>query len=510
MATHMGLKALVAVLVIAFAGAPQQAVREALDLLRQAIEKLQPLVVDQPQVGIIDVPVGADLQAAISSAPDGATLRLAAGTWTGNFVASKRLIVTGAAVIGNGRVTPSDLSAMPRLVGVSNGAAMSVTASNVTFNGIAFIGNPNGSTSDIVNCGWGDARQSREDQIPRNVSFDQVLVLGDVNNGAKRGIAAQCGGQVTRSHVGSIFNASADSTGIGTWNSNQPFTIDDTHVEAGSYPILLGGADGIVPDVLPTDWLVKNSYLGRPADWKNKSRRVKNLFEVKAGRRVTLRSSILENNWNEAQPGWSIVITPAGDGVGTARASITVEDVVIEDNIVRNVQAGLNVLGTSNQEGVLGRTTRLTIRRNAFFIDRTFNGSPYGQGWFMQCSDGLRNEGMRDVSIQQNTIVMNGNQIVTCGGAPVPGFSMTGNLVQTPGLYGFFLEIDGANRAYGQRWQEFFLGGVIGGNGFIGAPSLMRTYVTGNAYFTTTEAAGLIDGAGYASGALAAYGRPRN
>lgn len=439
---------------------------------------------------IIDVPSGGNLQAALDSAPDGATVRLAAaGTYTWNFVVRRgNLTVTTSATLPDRRLTLADRPLLATLTAPS-GSVMVSSGSNLTFRGILFTGPSN----DVVDCQSGD-----------NVRFDRVIILGDGVRSAKRGLAAQCGGGIVRSHIGEIWLSGQDSSGIGSWNSALPFEVRDNYIEAGAEPILLGGARASVPGTIPTDWTIVGNTLTRPLAWKALNRGAKNLFEIKAGRRITLRDNLLENNWNQAQPGWAIVITPAEDGVGCGDPAITIEDVTLEDNVVRNTQGGINLLGLSQECGPQRRTTNLTIRRNYFQIDRLFSGAPAGQGWFMQC-----NRGPRDVVVERNTVVMNGNQIFSCGGEPVTGWRIAGNAFQTPGLYGFFLEVAGSNRPNAQRWAEFFLGGTISGNAFVGSNSTLRANLPGNFHPTVAEVAGLIDAEGFTSGALAPYGRPR-
>ena len=74
---------------------------------------------------------------------------------------------------------------------------------------------------------------------------------------------------------------------------------------------------------------------------------VKNIFELKNARNVVIEDNIFENHWKESQPGYSIVFTPRNSG-GTCTWCV-VENVRFEHNIVRNVAAGINVLGYDAQ-----------------------------------------------------------------------------------------------------------------------------------------------------------------
>ena len=73
---------------------------------------------------------------------------------------------------------------------------------------------------------------------------------------------------------------------------------------------------------------------------------VKNLFELKNARNVVVEHNVFENHWKESQPGYAIVLTPRNSNGGCAWC--VVEHVRFEYNLVRNVAAGINLLGYDN------------------------------------------------------------------------------------------------------------------------------------------------------------------
>ena len=85
---------------------------------------------------------------------------------------------------------------------------------------------------------------------------------------------------------------------------------------------------------------------GRRADVAGTVWTVKNLFELKNARNVVIEDNIFENHWKEAQPGYAIVFTPRNSNGGCAWC--VVEHVRFEHNLVRNVAAGINLLGYDN------------------------------------------------------------------------------------------------------------------------------------------------------------------
>jgi PKD repeat protein len=166
---------------------------------------------------------------------------------------------------------------------------------------------------------------------------------------------------------------------------------------------------------------------------------VKNLFELKNARNVVVEDNVFENHWKEAQPGWSIVLTPRNSG-GECTWCV-VENVRFEWNLVRNVSGGVNILGYDSGSASL-QAKNLAFRHNLFRGVTTTLG---GSAWFMQLGDEPR-----DVVIEHNTIDANGSALTyVYGGSSldpreVIGFQMIANAARH-NSYG----INGAYFSYG-------------------------------------------------------------
>lgn len=188
---------------------------------------------------------------------------------------------------------------------------------------------------------------------------------------------------------------------------------------------------------------------------------VKNLFELKNARNVLVENNILENHWKEGQPGFAIVLTPRNSN--GACTWCVVENVRFEYNLIRNIAAGINLLGRDS------RPTRLT--NNISFVHNVFAGITTSLGAnarFMQIGDGPR-----DLILEHNTIDGNGNSLVYVYGgtsadpAEVYGFQMIANAARH-GSYG----IHGAYFAYGNdTLAHWFPGVVFVVNYLAGAPA---------------------------------------
>jgi PKD repeat protein len=188
---------------------------------------------------------------------------------------------------------------------------------------------------------------------------------------------------------------------------------------------------------------------------------VKNLFELKNARNVVVENNIFENHWRQAQPGWSIVLTPRNSQ--GACTWCEVRNVRFEGNLVENVAAGINILGFDNGNPS-GQAAQITIKQNVFRLSTTFGGN----GWFAQLGDRPR-----DIKIEHNTIDSNGSAVLSVYGgtssnpAIVSGFEFISNAARH-GSYG----VNGSFFSYGLNiLNSYFPGYVWETNYLAGAPT---------------------------------------
>ena len=233
---------------------------------------------------------------------------------------------------------------------------------------------------------------------------------------------------------------------------NQFWTVTGTSFTDTGVP----GTAGNVPTSAGDRWLVKN------------------LFELKNARDVIIEYNIFENNWAHGQAGSAILFTPRNQE-GTCTWCV-VENVAFERNIVRNVAAGLNVLGWDDL-APSQQTRNIRIRQNLFHGLRQSLG---GNAWFLLMGDGPAN-----VVVDHNTIEADGTTIVYVSGGDinsprvVAGFQFTNNAVRH-GDYG----INGSNFSFGNAIiQNYFPGGSVQGNWLQGGSA--SRYPAGN-YFAGT------------------------
>jgi hypothetical protein len=202
-----------------------------------------------------------------------------------------------------------------------------------------------------------------------------------------------------------------------------------------------GGTSGSVPTSAGTLWSVKN------------------LFELKNARNVLIEENVFENHWKESQPGYAIVFTPRNSN-GACTWCI-VEHVRFERNLVRNVSAGVNLLGYDSGSPSQ-QANDIALRQNLFTGVSTRLG---GNGWFLLIGDQPR-----DVVLEHNTVEADGSTLLSVYGGTaadpreITGFQMSANAARH-GTYG----INGSYFSYGN--------GIL--NGFFPGATFTANYLAG-------------------------------
>jgi hypothetical protein len=198
---------------------------------------------------------------------------------------------------------------------------------------------------------------------------------------------------------------------------------------------------------------------------------VKNIFELKNARRVKVESNLFENNWQAAQPGYSILFTPRNQG--GACSWCVIEQVDFSHNIIRNVAGGFSIAGYDSN-AVSGQTNTIAIRDNLVYDVTTQLG---GSGWPAMIGDAPR-----DIVIDHNTFDFDGTTLLYAYGGtkaaprPITGFRFTNNAAPH-GTYG----INGADASTGTlTLQMYFPDAVITGNWLSGGTA--SRYPPGNRF----------------------------
>jgi hypothetical protein len=425
-----------------------------------------------PQNRLAFLPVTAtELQTAIDCADPGATITLRAGStqiYEGNFVlrhkpevseadgtTPKRITIQSSVVsnlAGNVRVTPAKQDSMAWLA-VPAGSSSPVlatelksldrktrrAASHYRFVGIKFT--TDHWVAHLVRLGTGT--EQLVDELPTGIAFDRSYFAGSEGEGSKQGLVAN--GRdiaVTNSYFKDFKDTANDALAIAIWNGPGPYMIQNNYLEGSGENMMSGGGDPTIPDLVPSDMIVRWNHFFKPPHWTfetstqagtpfGKKWRIKNLFELKNARRVTVRGNVFENNWIQAdQHGFAIQLTPRNQGGGCRWC--TVEDVTFEDNIVRNSTAGINVMATDDTRPS-GPLQRVAIRNNLLvnITGNAFPGTPIldRSGRLVQILNPSTTVRRIDLTVDRNT-AFSSREVSFSGWNPTSGVAFTNNVIR--------------------------------------------------------------------------------
>ncbi|HEY0133685.1 MAG TPA: hypothetical protein VGB85_06380 [Nannocystis sp.] len=442
----------------------------------------------------LHVAAGGDLQAAIDAAAPGDEITLAAGaSFTGNFVLPEKAgdgwIVIRSDAAGlppeHTRVSLDDAVHMATLVTPSDLSVVSTAgaAHHFRFVGIEFRPADGVSPNDLIVLGDGGA--TSVDQLAHDLVFDRCIVRGDPATGGKRGIqlnARSVG--VVQSYFTDWKREGQDTQTMLGWNTPGPFRIVDNHLEGAGENIMFGGADAKIADVIPSDIEICGNHFTKPLRWKvddpgyeGTHWSVKNLFELKVGRRVLISGNTFEQVWADAQTGFAIVLKSANQDGGQPWA--VTEHVNFVYNEIRMANNGIAVSRTDG--GSLG-TNHVRIAHNV--ITDIGAATWGGGGRIFQLLDGVA-----DVKVVHNTGFGISHAIIF-DGAPLPALAIEDNILG-PTTYGVF----GSGQGEGSGALGFYApGGSLVGNVIVGAS--MASYPAGNSFPATVEEVGFVDLAG--------------
>lgn len=330
----------------------------ARDLAAQLTVALQDDPIPAPLPAPKVVQAGESIQTYLAAASPGDIIELLPGVrYVGKLTFPVPVTLRTQGVLPELRVSPNDASALATIASGALEETINLTGrSDVTIDGVQLESRSDGLGEVVVMSN------------SNNIVLDRILLVAGPN-GQKRGIRGN-GTNITlrRSHIANIWASGQDSQAFCAWDGAGPYTIVDNFLEAASENIMFGGADSLSADRVPSDILVESNLLSKPLAWKGTGKAVKNLFELKSARRVIVRGNVFDTVYTDAQTGYAILFKSVNQG-GTAPWSAT-EDVLFENNIIRNAENGFSIQGETfemNSNGTTqhgGRTTGIVIRRN--------------------------------------------------------------------------------------------------------------------------------------------------
>ena len=389
---------------------------------------------------IIRVPKGANLQAAIDQADSGDVIELESGAVYDSITLPKKNIsdfITirsskAAQLPEEKRVTPEQAKLMAQIVTKGKNVP-AITAENAAhhyrFVGIEFTTQTDDHTQNLIFLGVPEKLA----EVAHHIEFDRCFIHSQAKSVTIRGIAVNSADTIIKnSYFQGFAYPQQETQAICGWTGTKNVSVLNNYIEGGAENVMFGGSDPKSADLIPSDIEVRGNHFNKPAEWKDKFT-TKCLFELKDAKRVKFTGNYLENNWYGA----AFRITVRNQE-NTAPFS-TIEDVLIQDNVVKGMGDGIQILGMDDT--YKSRTLKgLNIINNLFL---NIGGKNYeGGGYFIQVSGG------EDILIANNTAFNEGNLANFYGDMP-KNFLFRDNIVghSDYGIHGF----DGIKTAAGQK-----------------------------------------------------------
>jgi hypothetical protein len=383
----------------------------------------------------------AQLKSALTSSVPGDIIVLDAGvTYSGTFQLSPKanprnewiyVIGSGLSKLPAGkRVDPTMAQyLMPKLVTPNTGgvfqinpganhwrlAGLEITSNSNYPTGCGVSGQPNCMTYFLIGS---PAKPLPE---PDSIVVDRCYVHGSPTVDLQNGITLNASNAaLIDSYLDDIHIKGFDSTGFLSHWTPGPIKVVNNYIAASTENIFIGGVAGQANPWVPSDIEIRNNYLFKPMSWMgDKTKVIKDAFEVKTGQRILFDGNTIENVWgNQGQSGFAIVLTARATGGGP---QATVSDITVTNNVLKNVVSFVNSLGADNTCSAAwghsdchwaGDAKRWNISNNLvlFGDPKALMGGNYERGFqIVPGWDPVNNVPgiLRDVVFQHNTLVSN-------------------------------------------------------------------------------------------------------
>jgi hypothetical protein len=374
------------------------------------------------------------------------------------------------------RITPAYASLLPKIRSTQGNPAFRASRGSSYWRLLFLEIYPTTNlVANLVEFGNANSTQTTLADVPHHLVIDRCYLHGDPAFGQRRGVALNSAQTVIANSYFSDFKGiSQDTQTMGGWNGPGPFTIENNYLEAAGENIMFGGNDPAIPNLIPSNIVIRRNLITKPLAWRTQSWTVKNLIELKNAQRVTIEGNVIENNWAAGQQGYAIVLTPRN--ADKTAPWTTVRDITIRNNIIRRIAGGFNILGY-DYNAPTQQTERITIRNNLIYDLSTSYVAPgtVAPGIFV-----IAGGGPRDITIDHNTVDNNGSNTITLYGGTAPtgtriyGLVLTNNLLRD-NLYG----IMGQGSSEGTATLNMYTGSPVVTRNAIGGASA-SLYPSGN------------------------------
>jgi hypothetical protein len=169
------------------------------------------------------------------------------------------------------RITPAYAPLLAKLRSPSSAAVLRTAAGahHWTLMFLEFQANAKGS-GNIIQLGAVDSSQSQLSGIPYKLTLDRVYMHGDPALGQKRGIALNSADTtIKNAYISDCKAVGQDSQAINGFNGPGPYLIENNYLEGAAETIMFGGGDPMIPNLVPSNIIVRGNYITKPLAWRN-------------------------------------------------------------------------------------------------------------------------------------------------------------------------------------------------------------------------------------------------
>ena len=450
-----------------------------------------------PTGATITVPAGADFQAALNAAQPGDQILLAAGaTYTGPFTLPVKagnswILIRSSTADANlpaegQRMKPSYAAVLPKIVSPDAGPAIQTApgAHHYRFLGVEITTTATSLNYGLVLFGDGGGAQNSLAQVPHDLILDRTYIHGNATVNLSRCVALNSAASaVIDSYLSECHAKGQDAQAIAGWNGPGPFKIVNNYLEGSGENVMFGGSDPSIPNLIPSDIEIRRNYFFKPLAWYPAVWSIKNLLELKLGRRILIQGNIFENSWAESQTGFAMLIWSVNQSGTTSWAQTA--DVWIRENIIRHAASGVMItdFNTDHPEYPTLYTQRVRFDNNLWEDISTSWG---GDGRLIQVASGSGQ--LTAIKFYHQTGFAE-RTLITIASGVTQQFEFA-NIIVDHGLYGIH-----ADDASEQGALDLHMPGYLfAGNAVIGGAA--ASYPTGNFFPATMNNVGFVNAAG--------------
>ena len=447
-----------------------------------------------PTGATITVPAGGDFQAALNSAQPGDQILLAAGaTYVGPFTLPVKagnswILIRSSTADANlpaegQRMKPSYAAVLPKIVSPNSGPAVQTAlgAHHYRFLGVEITTTEPSLNYGLVLFGDGGAAQNSLALVAHDLILDRTYIHGNATVSLKRCVSLNSAASaVIDSYLSECHAAGQDAQAICGWNGPGPFKIVNNYLEGSGENVMFGGADPAIANLIPSDIEIRRNYFFKPLAWRASGAwSVKNLLELKLGRRVLIQGNIFENSWANAQTGFAMVMWSADETGPTTWAQTA--DVWVRENIIRHAGSGLQLTDK-------GTFPALPVQRVRFDNNlwQDISTSWGGDGRLFQIAS---NTGQLTAIKFYHQTGFADNTLITIVSGVTQQFEFANNIVNH-GQYGIHAD----NASEKTALDLYMPGYIFAGNAVIGGTA--ASYPIGNFFPTDLNAVGFVNAAG--------------